>query len=366
MRHLIHVFPAFASGGPEVRTAGIINRTAAEFRHTVLSLNQDVSGRCKLEGGPNVCCQGVEDRSILGLSRLLRSLAPDLVLTYGWGGTDAIAAARLGGISRVVHTEDGFLDDEVLRQKPARQFARRVLFKGARCLVVPSKTLEDVAHRAWKVADKRIRYIPNGIDTDRFRPVELAQRHEIRNRLKLPVDVLIVGTVGGLRPEKNQLRLVRAFVELAAKSAEVHLLIVGDGPLRGPMQRLLDERGLSERATFVGSVSEPEQYYQAMDVFALPSDTEQMSLALLEAMATGLPVAGTDVGDTKAVVDPLNRSYIVSPNGDATFANVIHELLEDRGLRDSLWRANRNRCLAHFSVDQMMENYLALYREHSA
>lgn len=365
MRHLVHVFPAFASGGPEVRTAGIINRTAAEFRHTVLSLNQDLRGQCKLEVASHVRCLPVEDRSILGLSRLLRSLSPDLVLTYGWGGTDAIAAARLGGISRVVHTEDGFLDDEVIRQKPARQFARRMIFKGARCVVVPSKTLEDIAINAWKVPASRIRYVPNGIDTERFRPIDVEQRREIRIRLGLPADGLVVGTVGGLRPEKNQLRLVRAFVELTEKSNEVHLLIVGDGPLRGPMQQLLEQHELSDRATFVGSVNEPKQYYQAMDVFALPSDTEQMSLALLEAMASGLPVAGTDVGDTKVVVDPLNRGYIVSANGDASFASVIQHLFGDRELRASLATANRNRCLAHFSVDQMMESYRALYREHS-
>ena len=365
-RHLVHVFPAFAGGGPEVRTAGIINRTVADFRHTIVSLNRDVSGQTMLDSTEQVRILAVEKRSVVALSRLLRGLSPDLVLTYGWGGSDGIAAARLGGISRIIHTEDGFLDDEVTRQKLRRRIARRVLFKAVRCLVVPSRTLWNIACQTWKVAERRLRYIPNGIDTNRFQPADALRRNQLRESLGLPSNALIIGTVGGLRPEKNQLRLVKAFVQFAELLPDAHLVIVGDGPLREPMQHILQQRGLSERATFFGSVSNPERFYQAMDVFALPSDTEQMSLALLEAMASGLPVAGTDVGDTKVVVDELNRHCIVPPNGDATFANAVKTLLMDEDLRATLSNANRNRCLAQYSVDQMMDSYLALYREHLA
>jgi glycosyltransferase involved in cell wall biosynthesis len=364
--HLVHVFPAFAGGGPEVRTADVINRSANAFRHTILSLNQDVSGQTMLLDTYQIRCLPVRDRALTGLARLLRQLRPDLVLTYGWGGTDAIAAARLSGISRVLHMEDGFLDDEVRRQKLPRQLVRRVLFKAARCLVVPSRTLWAIARQTWKVAERRLRYIPNGIDTDRFQPANATCRRQQRATLGLPADAIVVGTVGALRPEKNQLRLVRAFKQVARDAPRAHLLVVGDGPLRQPMQHELQNQGLSERATFCGRVSDPERFYQAMDVFALPSDTEQMSLALLEAMASGLPVVGTDVGDTKSVVDVLNRPCIVPPNGDDSFADALQTMLADDQLRTRLSTANRRRALEEYSFDRMLRDYVALYEEHLA
>ena len=112
--HLCHVFPAFATGGPEVRTTVLLNALAGEFRHTVIALNGDTSGRERLTHDAEVdfvsapaagpCRPHVHAAQVACVN-----CVPDLLLTYGWGGVDAIAAGRLAELQRIIHMEDGFL-----------------------------------------------------------------------------------------------------------------------------------------------------------------------------------------------------------------------------------------------------------------
>src|SRR2546426_12172265 len=102
--HLCHVFPAFGNGGPEVRTAIVINETADRFRHTILSISGDISGAHRIHADGSVLDR-VPSTSGFGaylrvLARTLRKLRPDLLMTYGWGGVDAIVVARLCGLGR--------------------------------------------------------------------------------------------------------------------------------------------------------------------------------------------------------------------------------------------------------------------------
>ena len=215
----------------------------------------------------------------------MRELQPDLLLTYGWGGVDAIAAGRMCGLRRIVHTEDGFLPDEAQKQRFSRLTARRILLRAASWLVCPSHALAEIARRTWWLPEKAIRFIPNGVDIQLFRPGEPAAA---RRALGLPEDGLIVGTVGHLRAEKNQERLLRAFAQVA-RYLPAWLLLVGGGSLREHLGLVAKQLGMADRVLFAGIIQQPVAYYQALDVFALSSDTEQMPIALLEAMASSLP-----------------------------------------------------------------------------
>jgi L-malate glycosyltransferase len=359
--HLVHVFPAFSGGGPEVRTAGIVNRTSDAFRHTVLSLSAELSGREMLCQPASVECRSLASSSLWSVGQALRSCRPDLVLTYGWGGTDAILAARLVGIYRVIHCEDGFLDDEVGQQKLRRQLARRILFRAAQALIVPSRSLCQIARDKWHIPERRIRYVPNGVDIARFHPAELALRKDLRAEFALPADAIVVGTVGGLRPEKNQMRLLRAFAKIAGSVPAAHLFIVGDGPLLEMMRQTATHSDMKRRVTFCGRTTDPARHYQAMDVFALSSDTEQMPLVLLEAMATGLPVVCTNVGDCSQMVSPDNQNWVVPWNDEVAYARALKELVMSPELRTRLGATNRSHCLATYSLDKMLDSYLELY-----
>jgi hypothetical protein len=175
--HVVHIFPAFSTGGPEVRTCTLINALGDEFRHTVVSLNGDTTGASRL-AKPDWIKQVVPDvalgpTTLLAFGRQLRRLSPGLLITYGWGGTDALFAALLQRIKPVLHIEDGFLPDEAQGQKPARLIARSLAFRVARSLIVPSRTLERIATSTWRLPAASVRFIPNGIDLARFAPRRL-------------------------------------------------------------------------------------------------------------------------------------------------------------------------------------------------
>ena len=365
--HLCHVFPAFATGGPEVRTALLIDASADEFRHTVVSLNGILSGRGRVLRGEAVRFleaprDGGQVGNALALGRLLKELKPDLVLTYGWGGTDAVAAARLAGFRRLVHTEDGFLPDEALGQKPKRVLVRRLFFRLPLRVVVPSRNLLRIATKIWWLPRRRVRYVPNGVDVGRFAPRPPEVVAAARKRLGCSPEEIVIGTVGHLREEKNQERLLRAFAAVAARRP-ARLLLIGDGPLREPLGKRAQELGVADRVVFPGVVSDTWEYYPAMDVFALSSDTEQMPIAVLEAMGTGRPVVSTDVGDVKDMVSAEGRRRVTPRGDDVAYTKALDELADDPGERALLGRANRAKCLAEYDVRTMVGAYLGLYRE---
>lgn len=361
--HLCHVFPAFATGGPEVRTTVLLNALSDGFHHSIISLNGDTSGRERLDSTADVTFVPAPPRGRAGhfftLAGRLRELQPALLLTYGWGGVDAIAAGRLAGLQRIVHMEDGFLPDEAVKQKFKRLMARRFLTRMASWLVCPSQTLVTIARKTWWLPEAHIRFIPNGVDTELFSPDASAAA---RQRLGLPLDGLIVGTVGHLRSEKNQERLLRAFAKLE-KSASSHLVLVGGGPLREHLGRLASELGVAARVHFPGVIQQPVDWYRAMDLFALSSDTEQMPIALLEAMAVGLPVVATAVGDVAGMVGNANRPFVKPLGDEEGFSRALAKLAADASLRAELGETNRQHCASQFSLARMIDTYRLMYSE---
>jgi glycosyltransferase involved in cell wall biosynthesis len=361
--HLCHVFPAFGHGGPEVRTAALIAASADAFRHTVISLNGELSGQSRVAGCEEVrlidATRDGRGPGFRALSRLLGGLRPDLVLTYGWGGTDAIAATRLAGLRRLIHAEDGFLPDEAHGQKFKRLMARRVLLRLAGCLVCPSRNLVRIALGSWWLPTRKIVYLPNGIDTGRFAP---GRSSAFREQLGFRPEDTVVGTVGHLRPEKNHARLLDAFAALAP-GRSVKLLLLGDGPLREDLCRRACRADLRGRVVFTGIVKDPAEHYRAMDVFALSSDTEQMPLSLLEAMASGLPAVSTDVGDVRDMVCEANRTLVIPLGQEDRYAAALRELIDDSEARRRLGAANRQRCVEEYDLAAATEAYFRLYRD---
>lgn len=356
---LVHVFPAFATGGPEVRTATLIN-SLTDFSHAIVSLSGDDSGRVRLAAPDAVPVSGPAGGwKLKAIATAIAAHRPDLVVTYGWGGTDAILATRLAKLGRPLHVEDGFLPDEASRQKPLRLQMRRAAFRLASSLIVPSRTLERIATRDWWLPPAGVQFIPNGIDTARFAPATFEQRRRARRAAGAGDDDLVVGTVAALRPDKNHARLIRA-VRALSSSQPVRLLVVGDGPCRPALERQVTESGLRERVTFAGAQVDPSASYHAMDLFALSSDTEQMPLSVLEAMASGLPVASTAVGDVSAMLP--EGGGIVSPSGDErALTAAMARLIENEPLRRAAGAANRAHVVAGYSVERMIEAYRAAF-----
>ncbi len=359
--HLCHMFSTFATGGPQVRTASIIDALDGRFRHTIVALDNNFAASKLVSDSASVQFvapppgKGGAAYS-LTLRRLLKQLRPDLLVTYNWGAMDGVIAAQIGRVCPVVHTEDGFGPDEASALKKRRVLVRRWALRFIAGTVVPSKTLQRIATEEYRLPSERVFYIPNGIDVARFTG---GSRDESRRALGIPANALVIGSVGALRPEKNLSALIEAFASLTV--ADSWLVIAGDGPSRPGLQETAARLGVADRVRFSGHVSDTPALYSALDIFAMSSSTEQLPMALLEAMASGLPCLCTDVGDSADALGTRNAPEIVPPHAPDAYRSALSELASSPAARQAIGARNRERCTRYYSGDDMVRRYADVY-----
>jgi len=360
---ILHAHSTFALGGKEARAVRLMNAFGDRAAHVVISaMPGQLSARERIDGGIAVgfptdapaLAGAPSPLRLYRLHRFMRSF--DLVLTYNWGAFDAVMARRLFGGPPLIHHEDGFNEDEAERLNPRRNLYRKIGLSAAYRLVVPSEQLERVACGAWGQPAARVERIPNGIDAARF---QLPIGETFVPGLVRRDDEVVIGTLAGLRRIKNLPRLVRAFA--AMKTRNARLVIVGEGPeteaIMGEARRLQ----VADRLLLPGFLPDPAKAIAAFDIFALSSDSEQFPISLVEAMAGGLPVAATAVGDIMTMVSPDNRPLIVAPDDEAALTAALDTLAERRDLRRMIGRANREKACAEFDETRMIARYARLY-----
>lgn len=361
--HILHVFSTFTSGGPQVRTCSILNALGKAFTHTIMATDGNYDAATRI--APEVSCRFVPPPKGKGnllyafaLGQAFRQMRPDAAFTYNWGSFDAILAIRMMGLCPLVHTEDGFGKDEAAGLKKRRIWARRAVLNAAHAVVVPSNTLRNISVGAYGLKSNKVRFIPNGVDLSRF--YSGIRNLEWRRRFGIPEESLLVGYIGRLSAEKNLPLLLEAFA--GASAANTRLAIIGDGPCRSELEQLSTKLNLTGRVIFTGPIEDPSGSYRALDVFAMSSQTEQMPMALLEAMASGLPAICTDVGDTAEMLGA--ECPVLVPAGDLTrYREALGILLASGGLRSQLGQHNRKRCEEQYSFDRMLHRYASLFGE---
>jgi glycosyltransferase involved in cell wall biosynthesis len=348
---VLHVFPTFAVGGAQVRFAAIANHFGVAFRHTVVSLDDNLACQERLSPNLDVTFLSVAATKNAMLSnawrfrRLLRDWKPDVLVTYNWGAIE-FALANILPMARDLHVVDGFGPEERASQIPRRVLVRRLALGRTR-VVLPSQNLVRIAKETWKLPPRVIHYVPNGIDLTRF-----AADGVHRNGGEV-----VIGTVAALREEKNVARLVRAFATLPSG----RLVIVGDGPQRPALEALAGSLGVADRVQFAGHHQDPAPFYARFDIFALSSDTEQMPLSVIEAMASGLPVVATNVGDVPLMVAQQNASFI-TPVEDVALAGALAAMADDRDTRQLIGLANLAKAQRDFDQAAMFDAHGALWR----
>ncbi|MEQ1931446.1 MAG: glycosyltransferase family 4 protein [Parvularculaceae bacterium] len=356
---LLWVFSTFAIGGAQRRAALIMEGLGPEQEHVVIALDDRWTAEQFVP--PSVRWRkhpiAFRKTSLVSLSniRLIRKTlaqaAPDLLLTSNWGSIEWAIANRGRGRTPHIHFEDGFgADESPVRQNPRRALARRLCLRG-RPLVVPSETLREVAVERWKLPASDVCLIPNGIDVERY--AAPARRSA----------GITVGSIGGLRREKNYPRLVRAVAEAAQHSgAPLRLALYGEGDQRAAIEA--ESAACSfEGLALPGATVAPEKALAEFDIFALSSDTEQMPISLMEAMASGLAVVATDVGDIAGMVSAENGPFIAPLGDDRALAEAIAALARDPDLRRRLGEANRAKARERFSLDKMVAAQRTLFEK---
>lgn len=205
------------------------------------------------------------------------------------------------------------------------------------------------------VSDARITLIENGIDTARFRPDGPAVT---RNALRIPPDAFLFGGMLRLSPEKNPLGLLEAFIRIAAETPRAWLLLAGDGPQRPQFERRMRETGVTDRVRLLGARDDPERLYPLFDCFVLPSLSEGLPLALLEAMACERPVIASRVGQVAEVLDGLPAALVPPGDAESLVAAMRHALRSSTAPVAAL----RGRVEARYSVARMARDYAEVYR----
>jgi glycosyltransferase involved in cell wall biosynthesis len=201
--------------------------------------------------------------------------------------------------------------------------------------------------------------VQNGTDLDRFRP-DPAARAEIRGRLGLPDDAVLIGTVGRMAEVKNHALLVRAAAPLLGPA--VHLAIVGGGPEAGRTAALVEELGVGAFVHLMGEISEVARALAAFDVFALSSDVEGLPLSITEAMGVALPVVATAVGGVPRVVLEGDTGTLVPPRDPPALRAALDAMAKDPAMRGRMGARARTVALERYSAERMAAEYMALYR----
>ena len=361
---LLHVFPSFGLGGVQLRICDIVNSVGADYRHTFVALDGDLSAKARLAPALDARCLALRLpryglwATVKAYRSLFQKERPDLLLTYNWGAVECALANSLCRPMPHIHFESGFGTEEAERQLARRVLFRRLALRRSHRIVVPSQRLLGLAIDNWRFNRSRVELIPNGVDGKRFDgcPGHTGQLSSVGG-----TKGVTVGTVAPLRPEKNLGRLLEAFAGLGRD--DLHLVIAGDGSERQALESLAGRLGISRKTCFLGHRKDVPAVLRSLDVFALTSDTEQMPNSLLQAMATGRPVAAVEVGDVTAILPPASREFVCAKEDRAGLTRNLLRLVDDAALREELGRANQAHVRAVYSLERMTQAYYTLFEQ---
>lgn len=363
--HILHLHSTFNLGGKESRAVRLMNAFGDRARHTIVSAMPDQLGARDaiakgikyeiaqnpppLSGRPSV----KRYEEIAGFMRRF-----DLVLTYNWGAIDGVMAARVfgKGLPPIVHHEDGFNADEAERLNPVRNMYRRMALPAANALVVPSNVLEKVALKHWRQPPARVHRIANGVATQLYAGKPDARL--IPQLQKRREGEVFIGCVAGLRPVKDLPMLIRA---VAGVNARFKLVILGEGPERQNIIDAAEAMAIEDQVILPGFLPEPHRYMGLFDIFALSSKSEQAPISIIEAMAAGLPVVSTRVGDIPVMVSPENVPFLAPRHHEVDLRDRIDTLARNPESMHYIGEQNRARAHALFDETAMIASYARLY-----
>jgi glycosyltransferase involved in cell wall biosynthesis len=295
------------------------------------------------------------------LRHVIRSFRPDVVHARSTGAWfDATAATLAWSSARLLLSFHGRTHLRPLAWR--RQCLNRWATRRSAAVLTVSRDAACMLQHEWNVLPQKLYTIPNGVDTQRFRPAtDLNERRRIRQRLDLGPDHDVVICVANLMPIKGIDTLLQAWRQIDMADRPVCLLLVGDGPLRPSLVQLANQLCCRPAVRFLGHRNDVEQLLRAADLFVLPSRYEACSNVTLEAMASGLPVVACDVGGMRELITPDQTGWLVSPDSPQQLADTISAVLTDGPSRHRAGQAGRETVVRQFGIDSWTDQYAALY-----
>jgi glycosyltransferase involved in cell wall biosynthesis len=296
-----------------------------------------------------IACNGQVDRTTVGgIRELVKQTGADVVHAHGYKADIYVYLALRGRGVAMVSTCHTWYDTD--RMVSLYGKVDRLVLRGFARVVAVSDEVKQRLLGAG-VREERIRIVRNGIVLGALPPRARAERE------------LVLGLVGRLAWEKGVDVFVAAAAKVASEYAEARFVVVGDGPDREALERQVDALHLRERVTLAGRRDDMAAVYGSFDILVSSSRQEGLPMAILEGMASGLPLIATAVGDVPTVVRDGVTGVLVPPDDVARLAEAMLKLLRDAAMRERLGVAARQLIADEYSAERMTADYLRVYEE---
>jgi glycosyltransferase involved in cell wall biosynthesis len=375
-------------GGPSIQAINLSRQLRAEGFETCLIHGRlsegegDMTQLLPLEQTPTAFVKELvrpvaplrDLRALWAIYCVLRRWKPDIVHTHM---AKAGTIGRLAGVAynwtsvgrrraRLIHTYHGHVFEGYFNALSTRLFllVERWLARRSDVLISISHNIEKDLLYTYRLGNpQQVRVIPLGFDLDRLLRLSTSDRFAARRSLSIAEDAIVVATVGRLTAIKQQNLFLQMAERLARQSSQFVFLIVGDGELRGDLERQMNDRGIQSRTRFLGWRRDLETIYGATDIFVLTSRNEGTPVALIEAMAAGVASVSTDVGGVRDVITSPETGLIVPAGNVAALAAAVTELAHDAARRQSLGRQARESVRRRFEAKRLIGDIAGLYTE---
>ena len=353
---VVHVLPNLSTGGMERLLIEMLRHTdRSRVASRVLCIGAEGTLACEAValGVPVDALNlgtGRHPRLPFSLAAYFRQHEIDVIHTHGpYAHLYSALATRLAGRTPLVHTKHGFLWPPTRRRLWQNRLANSLSSR----VIAVSADLRKRAQSAESIRADKIQLVYNGIDTARFRsPAPVADDR--------PPTIVMVAR---LSSEKDFDSLFRAMLLLKQRKLDCRLKIVGDGFMRAEVHKLRDQIGVADVVELLGNRDDVDTQLAEARVFVLSTNTEGLSISLLEAMAASLPVVATAVGGNPEVVVDGQTGFLVPQKSPDVLAEKLAWLIEHPSEAAAMGRAGRERVEQHFDVRQTVREYEQMYLE---
>ncbi|UCC72979.1 MAG: glycosyltransferase [Gemmatimonadota bacterium] len=299
--------------------------------------------------------------TVLALAREFRRRRPHIVHTQGRGDPFGRVASRLARVPAVVSTSAAIAARYTATEPWRKALYRLIDFTTDRLvdryIVVDRRSVEVLVDRHG-IPASRVVVIPNGIELERFDPAH-AVRGAWRKRLRVSEGAFLIGGLGRLTWEKGFADLIRAFASI--ESSDIWLVIAGDGPEWEELRALARALDVSSRVLLPGFVEDVPGLLADLDLFVLSSHQEGHPLAVLEAMAMGLPVVATDIAGVGETITDGVDGTLVPPGDVAALAEAIKAVGRDPEAASRMGRHARKKVAREYTAERMVRRTAVLY-----
>ena len=367
---VLHLIFRLAMGGLENGLVNVVNHMpVSRYRHAIVCLTDftDFRDRITRDDVEVVAIhkkRGMDWGAYARVWKMIKQFKPQILHTRNLPTMEYAILAAFAGVPYRLHGEHGRDVHDQYGASRKFQLFRKVVAWWIHHFITVSEDLASWFQRTIGIESNCISQIYNGVDVDRFHPRQ-GSRSEVLPKDFSSLDLFLVGTVGRLQTVKDQVTLVRAFVHFRNMVPDLadraRLVVVGEGPLRSEIEGIVRDEGLDAYVWITGERQDIPDLLRSFDLFVLPSEAEGISNTILEAMASGLPIVATAVGGNCELVKNGETGYLVPPKDPAAMADKIAVYGRDKTLVARHGEAGRALSERRFSLEAMVNQYLAVY-----